>query len=175
LTTPAQGAGQNLYTAIVRWYDNDRLAPVFIRPPFYAFVLFKQAVRGNSTMLPNRVAWGEVDGIKVWPLWGEPEKELRVVVINKRPLDAVDVILRVSKNSGYGGATVTRLVSSLERPLESRGPEISYGGITYGIGGVRGGSNVTEHVKRGTSEGKLAWRIYMPMGSAALVVIPRLG
>jgi hypothetical protein len=56
-----QGAGQNLYSAIIRWYDNKRAAPVGIRPPFYAFMLFNQARRGAARrprgVWPRRGGW----------------------------------------------------------------------------------------------------------------------
>lgn len=184
-----QGAGQNLYTAIVRWYQKDALGPVILRPPFYAFMLFKQAVRSRSRMLPAAFALpsnataaaaassASVDkasaGIKVWPLWGEPEKELRVVVINKRPSEAAEVLLRVAKPGGYGSASVTRLVAAGDAPLEAKGG-VTLGGITYGNGGKLQGSQVVETVKRESDGGRLAWRIAMPPGSAALVVVTRL-
>jgi len=169
-----QGSGQNLYTAIVRWYQNDLLGPVIVRPPFYAFALWKQAVRSNSRMLPAAVAAGRVEGLKVWPLWGEPEREVRVVVINKRASEAVNATLRLDKPGGFGSAVITRLVAQGERPLEGRGGAITLGGISYGMGGVTKGAAVTESVVRVERDGRLAYTVHMPPGSAALVVIKRL-
>ncbi len=201
----------------MRWYDNDNLGPVILRPPYYALALWKRAVRARSRMLPAAVAPGArpVEGLKVrlrlhprqlscncyfllclsvvrsvgtiitptitthathqvWPLWGEDEKELRVVIINKRPLDAVNATLRLDKPGGFGAASITRLVAQGDRPLEARGGAISLGGITYVLGGEARGSPVAEAAPRFASGGRLAWTVYMPPGSAALVVIKRL-
>ena len=47
-----QGAGQNLYAAVIRWYDNaGNLAKPLIRPPFYGMLMFQMAVRGGSRIL----------------------------------------------------------------------------------------------------------------------------
>jgi hypothetical protein len=55
---PLQGSGQNLYTAIVRWYQNDTLSPVIIRPAYYGLLLFQQAVRSDGRLLPAAVVGG---------------------------------------------------------------------------------------------------------------------
>ncbi len=180
-----QGAGQNLYTAIVRWYQNDeQLGPVIVRPAFYALDLFQRAVRAGSRMLPASITSSPSSSsaqqelpygaLKVWPLWGDAEKELRVVVINKRADEAMDVTLRIPKAGGYGDSKITRLVAQGDAPLEAKSG-ISVGGITYGMGGKLQGSPVTEAAARVAVDGgkKSAWKIYMPAGSAALVVIKR--
>jgi hypothetical protein len=114
-------------------------------------------------MLPAKVAWGDVDSVKVWPLWGEPEKEMRVVIINKRPWDAVDVLIRVPKKDSFGDAAVTRLVAAGDKPLETRGPGgITFGGVNIGHGGVKKGSPAIDWVKRELNDDRDAWRVYMP-------------
>jgi hypothetical protein len=187
-----QGSGQNLYTSIVRWYQNDTLSPVVIRPAFYGLLLFQQAVRGGSRMLPASVVGGSTmagggrpradqgpdDGIKVWPLWGDAERELRVVVINKRPSEAVTVVLRLPRRlagAGFGPAAVSRMVAPGDAPLEARGG-VSLGGITFAVGGAPQGAPTREAVPPAADDdGAPAWPVYMPPGSAALVVIPRSG
>jgi hypothetical protein len=136
-------------------------------------MLFKQAVRARSRMLPAAVASGPGEGLKVWPLWDEAEKELRIVVINKRANEAIDAVLRIAKPGGYGAASVARLVAAGDAPLQAKGG-VSIGGITYGLGGKLQGTPAIETVARSASDGKLAWKIYMSPGSAALVTIKRL-
>jgi hypothetical protein len=135
--------------------------------------MWKQAVRSSSQLLPASFATPAVDGLKVWPLWGAPEGELRVVVINKRPADAMNVTLRVPRGGSWGDAAVTRLVARGEAPLEAKGAAITLGGITYGIGGILQGSAYEEAAPRIDDEGRPAWKVYMPAGSAALLVIRR--
>lgn len=145
-----------------------------MRPPFYAFELWQRAVRSNSKLLPARAAWGDSNGLKVWPLWGEPESELRIVVINKRAFEAGEVTLRAAGGGGggWGDASVTRLVARGDAPLEKR-DGISIGGQSYITGGRLTGAPVAEGVTQVTDDGKPAWKVYMPAGSAALVVIKR--
>lgn len=79
-----QGAGQNLYAAIIRWYDADnKLRPPQLRPPFYGILLFQQAVRGGSRLMTNggltEVKGGATKVLKVWPLMDNNDQELRCV------------------------------------------------------------------------------------------------
>lgn len=197
-TQPGQGAGQNHYAALIRWYQNDTLAPAIPRPAYYAYVAWSKAVRSDSRMLPVTFGPGAnasaaaaapaapdgppgasgaaPDGLKVWPLWGEAERELRVVVINKRPSEAGEATIRVASDGAkWGDASVERLAARGDAPLEARGAAITLGGITYGLGGRLQGREATETVARADSEGRPAWKVYMPAGSAAIVTIKRLG
>lgn len=79
-----QGAGQNLYAAIIRWYDaNNKLLPPQLRPPFYAMLMFQQAVRGGSRLMTQGGLQDVKNGadklLKVWPLMDANSKELRCV------------------------------------------------------------------------------------------------
>jgi hypothetical protein len=73
-------------------------------------------------------------------------------------------------------------------PLEARGG-ITYGGVSFGLGGERQGVPAYELLPpelvvdssaagggSGSGGGRrvVAWRVYMPAGSAALVTIPRV-
>lgn len=170
-----QGAGQNLYSAFIRWYRDDgvTIRPVGIRPPFYGMALFQQAVRSNAQLLRAYPSGGDTAGIKVWPLWGAPEKQVRVVVINKRPDAAGNVTLAFNKGDGYGDAEVLRLTAEGRSPLEAQ-TGISLGGQYWDEETVLQGQRTTEKVPRVSAGGKQSWTIYMPPGSAALVTIPKL-
>lgn len=109
---------------------------------------------------------------QVWPLWNEKDKALRVVVINKRPDAAVNVTLAVNKPSGFGFATITRMVAPGQNPLEAR-TGVTVGGQYFNEAAVLSGAPSAERILRSGYEGKLAWRVYMPPASAALVVIPK--
>ena len=180
-----QGAGQNLYTAIVRWWDKGKLAPVAIRPAFYAMDMWQRAARTDARLLPARVAWGPPNGggggadaggaLKVWPLWDEGARELRAVVINKRASEAADALLRIAggrREDFQPDARVARLVAKGAAPLEAR-DGITIAGQSYQLGGKLVGSAVEETVKSEVSDGTQAWRVYMPPGSAALVTLKR--
>ena len=80
-----QGAGQNLYSALIRWhFKNGTLAPVNIRPCFYGMVMLQQALRKGSRLLKKTVLQSNaVDVykyIKVWPLQDVFTQELRYEV-----------------------------------------------------------------------------------------------
>lgn len=110
---------------------------------------------------------------QVWPLWNEKDKALRVVVINKRPSTAVNVTLAVNKPSGFGFATITRMVAPGTNPLEAK-TGVTVGGQFFDANAELAGAPAAERILRSGYQGKLAWRVYMPPGSAALVVIPRV-
>ncbi|GBF91995.1 hypothetical protein Rsub_04719 [Raphidocelis subcapitata] len=170
-----QGAGQNLYSALIRWYRDDgvTIRPVGIRPPFYGMALFQQAVRSNSQLLRSTASGGDTSGIKVWPLWGAPEKQVRVVVINKRADKAGNVTLSFSKGGNFGDAEVLRLVANSASPLDAQ-TGISLGGQYWDDETVMQGQRTTEKAPRAAAGGKQSWSIYMPPGSAAIVTIPKL-
>jgi len=53
-----QGAGQNLYAAVIRFYDSSgKLAPPLIKPPFYGMLMFQQAVGAGSRLLGHDTVW----------------------------------------------------------------------------------------------------------------------
>ena len=76
-----QGAGQNLYSAVIRWYQNGTLALPVIRPGFYGMLMFQQAVRGGSRLMGKYVTWtSSTDNykfLKVWCLQDTTNGELR--------------------------------------------------------------------------------------------------
>lgn len=77
-----QGAGQNLYSALIRWhYKNGTLAPVGIRPCFYGMIMLQQALKKGSRLLSKAVikssAAETYSYIKVWPLEDVLTQELR--------------------------------------------------------------------------------------------------
>ncbi|KIZ01367.1 hypothetical protein MNEG_6591 [Monoraphidium neglectum] len=169
-----QGAGQNLYSALIRWYDKaNNVRPVGIRPVFYGMAMFQRAVGSQAQMLPAALT-GQTDGLKVWPLWSAKDKLLRVVVINKRPSDALNVTLEVDKAGGFGPATVTRLLAPGPNPLEAK-TGITLGGVYFDDNAVKAGKPSSEHALRvRAADGNLSWNIYMPPASAALVEMLRL-
>jgi hypothetical protein len=77
-----QGAGQNLYSALIRWhYSNGTLAPVRIRPCFYGMLMLQQALRKGSNLLRKIVLQTSAEDayryIKVWSLQDVLTQELR--------------------------------------------------------------------------------------------------
>jgi hypothetical protein len=112
--------------------------------------------------------------LQVWPLWSAKDKLLRVVVINKRPSDALNVTLEVDKAGGFGPATVTRLLAPGPNPLEAK-TGITLGGVYFDDNAVKAGKPSSEHALRvRAADGNLSWNIYMPPASAALVEMLRL-
>jgi len=168
-----QGSGQNLYTGILRWYENGKLSPPVLRPPFYGMLMFQQAVRGGSKLLGKTQVWGDSSYFKVWPLLDVNSEELRVVIINKHPSQAGTQSIRINRSWGYAGpAKVSRLVARGEDPLSATGG-VTIGGYFYGLGGVQKGEDRSEYVQMTPDNGMQAWKIYMPPGSAALVTLPK--
>jgi hypothetical protein len=177
-----QGAGQNLYAAIIRWYSADgKLMPPQIRPSFYGMLMFQLAVRGGSSLLPTTTVSAEPGGawrwVKVWALRDGMSGELRWVVINKDPSRAATAVLRADRSaSDYAAnASVLRLVAASSDPLTASSG-ISLGNVTYGLAAAPSGQQRTETLKTGSNPaGELKFAVYMPPGSAALVSLPRRG
>ena len=168
-----QGAGQNLYAALIRWYGDDGKThrPVGVRAPFYGMALFQQAVGAGAQLLPVSLA-GDADGIKVWAMSVPAKKELHIVAINKRAADVDNLSVVANRAAGYGDATVTRLVAAgAANPLEAQ-KGITLGGQYWDDGANLVGAKSTEKVGRAIFNGKLTWRLRMPPASAALLVIP---
>ncbi|KAI8467768.1 MAG: hypothetical protein J3K34DRAFT_480182 [Monoraphidium minutum] len=168
-----QGAGQNLYSALIRWYDSaNNVRPVGVRPVFYGMVMLQRALGRGAQLLPAAMS-GASEGVKVWPLWAGMDKQLRVVIINKRPTEAVNVTLAVAKPGGWGPASILRLTAGGPAPLEAK-HSITVGGVYFNEKAEKVGTQSVERVLRGSKDGKLTWTIYMPQASAALVAIQRL-
>eukprot|EP00878_Enallax_costatus_P009834 GHUV01010268.1.p1 GENE.GHUV01010268.1~~GHUV01010268.1.p1 ORF type:complete len:631 (+),score=180.97 GHUV01010268.1:56-1948(+) len=169
-----QGSGQNLYTAILRWYNQNVLSPPVLRPPFYGMLMFQQAVKAGSKLLGTTQISGGSGVIKVWPLVDVYDRELRIVVVNKHPSEAGSQTLTLNLLVGDGydsAAEVSRLVARGEDPLSATS-SITIGGLYYAVGGVEQGEEVTEIVPMTpTADGRVSWTIYMPPGSAALVTV----
>jgi hypothetical protein len=174
-----QGAGQNLYTAIVRWYSGGKLAAPILRPPFYGMLFFNMAVRANSKMLDKRIT--PINGtsatdaqlLKVWPLQDNDSGELRWVLINKSDLKGGRVRVRINRKSGYASrVTVSRLVAAGNYPLTATSG-ITIAGQSYGNGARVWGKETLETVNVILVKDMLQFGVYMPPGSAALVRLPR--
>lgn len=169
-----QGSGQNLYTAIVRWYNQNVLSPPVLRPPFYGMLMFQQAVQAGSELLSKTQISGDSSYLKVWPLMDIESLDLRVVIINKHPSQAGRQVIRLSRGEGDGydtPAMVSRLVARGEDPLSATSG-ITIGGYYYAVGGVEKGEDATETVPMSlTDDDMVSWTIYMPPGSAALVTV----
>ncbi|WIA08610.1 hypothetical protein OEZ85_008039 [Tetradesmus obliquus] len=165
-----QGSGQNLYTSILRWYNNNQLSPPVLRPPFYGMVMFQQAVGAGSKLLGKTQVSGDASNFKVWPLIDVNTQELRFVLVNKHPNRAGTQVIRINRGWGYNApAVVTRLVARGEDPLSATSG-ISLGGYYYAVGGVLKGADASELVpNEKDSSGLTSWKVYMPPGSAALV------
>lgn len=164
-----QGSGQNLYTSILRWYNNGKLSPPVLRPPFYGMLMFQQAVGSGSQLMGKTQISGDNSNIKVWPLMHVADQELRVVIINKHASKAGVQMIRINRKLGYNqDANVTRLVARGEDPLSATSG-ITLGGYYFAVGGVVNGEDASELAPVDTSTGMTSWSIYMPPGSAALV------
>jgi hypothetical protein len=138
----------------------------FVKPLFYAMLLFNRATPQGSRMLavgPNAPTaslktWGTVDRIGT----------RRVVAVNKSPVKARRLVLRVP--GGGARAKVERLLG----PSITATSGITFGGRSYGDatsdGKLRGKVRI-ERVERGAG----AFRIDVPPASAALVTVRAAG
>ncbi len=111
----------------------------------------------------------------MFPLAALAGGELRIVVINKHGAEAAGVQLSVVGGAGaYGDGNVTRLVASGPRPLQAR-YGISLAGRSYAMqGDTLTGAPAYEMLPSIPAPGGGAptYKLYMPPGSAALVVLP---
>lgn len=172
-----QGAGQNHYAALIRYYqaDNTTLAPVAIRPAFYGMLLFQQAVRNSSYLLqqhrvsPRNSTFSS--HLKLWPLLDVNTQQLRSVVINKHASRAgiQHICLHKPWVQKYPArAKVTRLLAKGAEPLSAKGG-ISLAGRVFGSGGLLMGKEQHSWVFSRHVHGRSCWEVYMPPGSAALI------
>ena len=96
---------------------------------------------------------------------------VRIVVINKRPRDSVNLNLVINKPGGWGTAEVTRLVA--QGGLEAK-TGISLGGQYFDDNAQLQGAQSVEKVNGRVADGKSVWTVSMPPASAALIKIPKL-
>lgn len=169
-----QGSGQNLYTSILRWYDQGVLSPPVLRPPFYGMLMFQQAVKAGSKLLGKTQLSGNNSYLKVWPLRDVGDQELRIVVINKHASQAGKQVIRLDRAAGdcYDSpALVSRLVAAGQDPLSATSG-ITLGGYYYAVGGVQRGADASETVQAlASADGSRSWAVYVPPGSAAMITI----
>eukprot|EP00878_Enallax_costatus_P034364 GHUV01038097.1.p1 GENE.GHUV01038097.1~~GHUV01038097.1.p1 ORF type:complete len:247 (+),score=78.06 GHUV01038097.1:331-1071(+) len=172
-----QGAGQNHYAALLRTYQKDgtTLAPVILRPPFYAMLMFQLAVRnGTRLLLQHRVSPHNTtvsSHIKLWPLLDVSTQQLRFVVINRHASRAGSQRICLDKSWVHkypARAQVTRLMAEGVEPLSAKGG-ISLGGRVFGPGGQLKGEEQHGWVFRRKTHGRSCWEVYMSPGSAALM------
>ncbi|WIA23785.1 hypothetical protein OEZ85_013468 [Tetradesmus obliquus] len=172
-----QGAGQNLYAAIIRWYDNGRLALPQLRPPFFGMLLFQMAVRGGSRLMGTQVTHASDANnskfLKVWALQDVQTGELRWVIINKDASRAASAVLWVNRPSGYASeASVIRMTAAGPNPLSATSG-ITVAGVSYGLGGAKSGERRIEAAKVSkNAKGGQMLTVQVPAGSAALVRLP---
>jgi hypothetical protein len=178
-----QGQGQNLYTGILRWTGpGDRLNPPIVKPPYYGYLAFAQAVSAGSRFIRVAQSSGVPELLKVFPLQeSNGSGRVRVVLINKDGKRGGWVTVKVAAAAGAAGggaaggaaAVVTRMVAKGSDPLNVREADaITFGGVWLDIGGVPKGKATTEQVVKGGGAEGGGWRVYMPPGSAAIVELP---
>lgn len=168
------GAGQNLYSPIMKSKDMEtgHVMPFTTRPPLYGYLLLQKALATGSRFLAKGSSTTP-SYIKIWPLQDVKTGHLRFVIIHKNVNGAVNVDLQLTGtgNVQYGNATISRLVAAGSNPLHAK-KGISLAGLTYSASNLGGiGKVVTEKVQASRSK---VYRVYMPIASAALVVIPKL-
>lgn len=62
-----QGAGQNLYAAVIRWVDSaNKLQPAMLRPAFYGMMMLQQALRGGSRLLGQQTVFASSPNAYKW-------------------------------------------------------------------------------------------------------------
>jgi hypothetical protein len=134
----------------------------FVRPLFYAMLMFDRAAPQGARMLPVGPN-PPTSSFKTWATV-DPAGTRRVVVINKSPVKARRLVLRVP--GGGARARVERLVGSSITATSG----ITFGGRGYGDatpdGKLRGKARTERVGRRGG-----AFRIDVPPASAALVTV----
>ena len=155
--------GSPHYAALLAEKDaSSGRSAVFVRPPYYGYLLFQQAVSKGVSLLAKQVQ-GPAP-IKIWPL--RHADELRVVILNKDP--ARDARVRLSLDTRVDSlATAVRLLA----PSLSARNGTTLAGIHYDApDGKPGGVHRTEALSPTTgSDGDSAFEITLPAASAALL------
>jgi hypothetical protein len=124
---------------------------------------------------------------QIWPLWDETNRELRIILINKRRNESLSAHLVLPAGNGTQWAPtamVTRMVAAGPDPLMAK-EGVSLGGITFDYaGGFPDGQPQWEEVDacewgggsgtNATNSTQSSWGIEVPRASAAMVTIKRL-
>ena len=134
----------------------------FVRPLFYAMLLFNRATPHGARLLPVGPN-PPTAPLKTWATL-DPKGTRRVVVINKSPAKSRRLVLKVP------GAAARGKVQRLVGPSIIATSGITFGGRGYGVatpdGKLRGKAKTERAVRRNG-----AFRIDVPPASAALVTI----
>lgn len=167
-----QGNGGAYYSAVLRPKGpNGQLLPPVVRPQWYGFLMFQQAVRTGSRFVNKQIS-SPTNMIKVWPVQDLKDGSLRIIIINKTPDTPATVTVTVP-SSQYGTATLTRLQAAGGLAATSG---VTLGGMSYIPGTAsEGGTRQLESVVRvlQKASGSLDYTVPMPAGSAALLTVPQ--
>ena len=139
----------------------------FVIPQYYGVLMFQQATQNKAQFLPVTTT---ATGNQVVYAWLDASDTIRVLVLNKDESGSGTVT--VTLPTGYGQATVTRLLESTPNasPAYLSTAGVTLGGQTF--------DTSTNGVIQGNAYGEVltptgtAYTIALPLTSAALLTIP---
>jgi len=139
----------------------------FVIPQYYGVLMFQQATQNKAQFLPVTTT---ASGNQVVYAWLDASSTIRVLVLNKDETGSGTVT--VTLPSGYGQATVTRLLESTPNaaPAYFSTNGVTLGGQTF--------DTSTNGVIQGNAYGEVltpsgtAYTIALPVTSAAILTIP---
>jgi hypothetical protein len=164
-------SGVNVQFNTRAWYSPFSLSraggqeSALVRPAYYGLLLAARALRPGARVLPVHAA-GERDAVRAWAI-ADGQGTVRIVAVNKSPVAAANVELRVG--GGRGRASVERLTApSLAATTGAQLGGLSYGG---GASGLPSGHPTSASL---AAEGD-TFRLSLPAASAALLTLPAPG
>jgi len=139
----------------------------FVIPQYYGVLMFQQATQNKAQFLP---VTSTASGNQVVYAWLDTSSTMRVLVLNKDETGAGTVT--VTLPSGYGQATVTRLLESTANasPAYLSTAGVTLGGQTFDgstNGVIQGNAYEEVLTPAGTT-----YTVALPVTSAALLTIP---
>lgn len=187
------GDGLALYAALLR----QKTGAAFVKPTYYAYLLLQMALGSGAQLVKLDLQAIPGAKLKAWPLLDTKSGSLRIVLINKHKTAAAGVSVRLPDDD-YADGKLLRLLG--KRGLEDEWG-VSLGNMTYNLGGrvfgvpageiitkeaakpmpaagakrANAGAVVTEAGSSAGAAGKpgVKYTVFMPAGSAALLVIPK--
>ncbi|KAF6257756.1 glycoside hydrolase superfamily [Scenedesmus sp. NREL 46B-D3] len=187
------GDGLALYAALLR----QKTGAAYVKPTYYAYLLLQMALGSGAQLVKLDLQAIPGAKLKAWPLLDTKSGSLRIVLINKHKTAAAGVSVRLPDDD-YADGKLLRLLG--KRGLEDEWG-VSLGNMTYNLGGrvfgvpageiitkeaakpmpaagakrANAGAVVTEAGSSAGAAGKpgVKYTVFMPAGSAALLVIPK--